>query len=297
MWIILPIGHDQPVYDRPWLTFGLILACSGIWLASFVFELRANADLMSAAADIDRVHQAYPGARIRFTVDGLPSHLESQIAPLFDADPNRPPTAGDEELGDAMIALVNGMNRHPVLRFGYRPGRPTVGSAIAYMFMHGGLFHLLGNMLFLFVAGGVLECFWRRWAYGLLYLASGFAGLAAHHLSAPDSLAPLVGASGAVAGLIGAYIVSYPKSRIRLGYFFLILFKPVYGSWYVRAWIVIPLWAGMELASALLMSGDGVAYWAHVGGFGCGLVVGIVSRLMGWVAVDDGRQGIGLPDP
>jgi len=290
MWLILPIGHDQPVYDRPWLTIALILGCAGFWGASYLFEVRAEAQMHTAALQIETINERYPGARIRFTVDGLPASINNAIQPLIDTDPNRGPTRGDAELGEAMVALVNAMNRHPLLRFGYRPGRPSAVSAALYMFMHAGLMHLAGNMLFLWVAGGVLECFWRRWAYALLYVGAGFAGLAAHHLSAPSSLAPLVGASGAVAGLIGAYVVSYPRSKIRLGYFFLLIIKPIYGSWFVPAWIVIPLWAGVELLNAVLLSGDGVAYWAHVGGFAFGVLVGVISRLAGWVAVDDGHQ-------
>lgn len=288
MWIVVPIGHDRPVYDRPWLTIGLIVVCTAIWGASFMYEARAEAEMSEAAQRIEMLHFDYPNARIRFSIDGMPPSIANAINPLIDTSPDRPYVRGDRELGDATLQLVRGMNHHPLLRFGYRPGAPTLSAAIAYMFMHAGLLHLLGNMLFLWVAGGVLECFWRRWAYVLLYLGSGAVGLAAHHFSAPSSLAPLVGASAAVAGLIGAYGVSYPKSKIRRGY--LLLIPPRAGSFLVRAWLVIPLWGATQLAYALFFSGDGVAYWAHVGGFGFGVIVGIVCRVMGWVAVDDGFQ-------
>lgn len=287
MFFLLPIGHDQPVYDRPWLTIGLILLCSGIYLASWTIEVGANVDLMEAANEIDAVSARYPNARVSFTIDGLPAHIDRLISPLVDTSPSRRHVPGDAELERAMLDLVGAMNRLPALRFGYRPSHPTVLGAIGHMFMHGGFFHLLGNMLFLWVAGGLLECFWRRWAFVLLYFASGFAGLAAHHLSAPMSDAPLVGASGAIAGLIGAFVISYPKSRIKIGYFawFLRVFA---GSFFVPAWIVIPLWGLSELLHALFAAGDGVAYWAHVGGFACGIVAGVIGRLMGWIAVDAG---------
>lgn len=288
MWIVVPIGHDRPVYDRPWLTIGLILVCTGIWGAASFYERRAEAEMVAAAESIEMLHYEYPNARIRFPIEGMPPSIGNAINPLIDTDPNRPHAIGDTEMGEAMLRLVRGMNRHPLLRFGYRPGAPTFSGAIAYMFMHAGIFHLVGNMLFLWVSGGVLECFWRRWAFVLLYLGSGAVGLAAHHFSAPSSMAPLVGASAAVAGLIGAYGVSYPKSKIRLGY--LLLIPPKVGSFMVPAWLVIPLWGGSQVAYAFLFRGDGVAYWAHVGGFGFGVLVGIVSRLMGWIAVDDGHQ-------
>lgn len=287
MFFLLPIGHDQPVYDRPWLTIGLILLCSGIYLGSCSIEVGANQQLYAAANEIDAVSARYPNARVSFTVDGLPAQVDNIIAPLVDTDPNRRQVPGDAELERAMLDLVSAMNRNPVLRFGYRPGAPTITGAIGHMFMHGGLFHLLGNMLFLWVAGGLLECFWKRWAYVLLYFVSGFAGLAAHHLSGPHSLAPLVGASGAIAGLIGAFVVSYPRSRIKIGYLAW-FFRFFVGSFFVPAWIVIPMWGISELLHALFAPGDGVAYWAHVGGFACGILAGVVGRLMGWVAIDAG---------
>ncbi len=287
MFVILPIGHDRPVYDRPWLTIGLIVTCAGLFLASWLVEQSATRDMMAAANRIDAISSRYPAARVSFTVDGVPDGIDAPIQALVDPDPGRAHVEGDAELEAAMLDLVSAMNRQPVLRFGYRPAHPTVLGAIGHAFMHAGLFHLLGNMLFLWVAGGVLECFWRRWAYVLLYVASGAAGVLAYHLSAPGSTTPMVGASGAIAGLIGAFVVSYPRSRIRIGYFAWIL-RFFVGSFLVPAWIVIPLWGLSELAQALLGANEGVANWAHVGGFACGIVAGGIGRVMGWIAVDAG---------
>ncbi|MGE0787344.1 MAG: rhomboid family intramembrane serine protease [Sandaracinaceae bacterium] len=294
MFIVLPIGHDRPVYDRPWVTISLITACVGIFLASEVLSHAAMRELTAAANEVDAISANHPDARITFTIEGLPQPLRPIIDPLIDTRPDRRPQPGDAELDQAMRRLIAAMNRLPELRFGYRPGHPTVLGAIGHMFMHGGYMHLFGNMLFLWVAGGVLECFWRRWAYVGLYFLSGLAGLAAHHLSQPHSLVPLVGASGAIAGLIGAFVVSYPQARVRLGYFVWLIVRPLYGSWYIKAWIVIPLWALSELLHALLAGPDGVAYWAHVGGFGCGVLAGIVGRLAGWIAVDAGHEPMPL---
>lgn len=290
MFFFLPIGHDQPVYDRPWVTIALILLCSGIFFGSCAYTAPAMSELEAAAVDIDRISERYPEARVSFTIEGLPPQLDAPIRTLVDERPDRSPRLGDVELEAAMLRLVNAMNRLPTLRFGYRPGAPTVTGALGHVWMHADIFHLLGNMLLLWVAGGVLECFWRRWAFILLYVLSGLAGMTAHHLANAHSLVPMIGASGAIAGLIGAFIVGYPRSRIRIAYFVLVLFKPFYGTWLVPAWIVIPLWAGTELVSALWGSADGVAYWAHVGGFAVGVVAALLARSLKLVAVDAGFQ-------
>lgn len=290
MFLVLPIGHDQPVYDRPWLTIALIAACTVIFAGTSLYALGVEEEMDQAAGEIDDVLTAHPYAHLSFTVDGLPEGIAGVIIPLIDTRPDRVQAEGDAELEAAMVRFVDAMNHHPVLRFGYRPGAPRVSAAVAHIFMHGGIFHLLGNMLFLWVAGGLLECFWRRWAFVVLYLGAAAAGLLAHHISDPTSLAPVVGASGAIAGLIGAFVVCYPRSRIKLAYVGLIVFKPIYGVKDIPAWLVIPIWAGTELLYAVLDFQDGTAYWAHVGGFACGLIVGGAARLMGLVAVDAGHE-------
>lgn len=288
MFLLLPIGHDQPVYDRPWVTIALVLACSGIFVGSCAYQVPALRELEAAAVTVDEVSMRYPNARVSFTVEGLPPRLDGHIRALVDTRSDRARRQGDAELEAAMLRLVSAMNRVPSLRFGYRPGAPTVSGVLGHTFMHGDWLHLFGNMLLLWVAGGVLECFWRRWAFVLLYVVSALAGMLAHHLAHPHSLVPMIGASGAIAGLIGAYVVGHPRSHIRIAYFVLLLFKPLYGTWFVRAWIVIPLWAGTELLSALFGSADGVAYWAHVGGFAVGVVAALVARKLKLVAVDAG---------
>lgn len=297
MFFILPVGHDQPVYDRPWITIGLILVCAGIFFASCSYQVSVMADLERSAAHVDSVARQFPRARVSFGVHGLPEALDEVIQPFIDESPDRAPQLGDQELEAAMLGLVRALNRLPSLRFGYRPAAPSVTGAVGHVFMHADIFHLLGNMLLLWVAGGVLECFWRRWAFGLLYAVSGAAGLLAHHLVNPDSFTPLVGASGAIAGLIGAYVVGYPRSKIRLAYFVLLLYRPFFGTWLVPALIVIPLWVAMELISAVGGTSDGVAYWAHVGGFAVGAVAAVIARLSGLVAVDAGYDVDMAPAP
>jgi membrane associated rhomboid family serine protease len=291
MFFFLPWGHDQPVYDRPWLTYALVTACTAIFLVSAYFQVGAERDLEDAALRVEARLERAPAATVSFTVSGMPEPAASIVADLTDTA--RP---GDPELEAAVLDVVAAMNRMPTFRFGWKPASPSVRGALGHAFMHADVFHLLGNMLLLFLAGSVLECFWRRWAYALLYVVAGACGLAAHHFSDPTSTIPVIGASGAIAGLLGAFVIGYPRTRIRIFYFFLFpLFR--WGNWNAPAFVVIPLWAGIELLHGVIGSQDGVAYWAHVGGFACGAIAALIAHRAGLVAADAGFEIARDPAP
>ncbi len=131
------------------------------------------------------------------------------------------------------------------------------------MFLHGGLLHLGGNMLYLWIFGTKVEDLLGARRFLVLYVACGLAAAAIHVASDPTSYVPSVGASGAVSGLLGAYAVSYPTGRLRL------LWPParVPAFLFLLVWIAIQLAAGLTVADG---GGAGTAWWAHVGGFAAG---------------------------
>jgi membrane associated rhomboid family serine protease len=140
------------------------------------------------------------------------------------------------------------------------------------MFMHGGWLHIGSNMLFLFVFGDNVEDNMGSVKYLLFYLLCGFgADFAQIFLGGPDSIIPNLGASGAIAGVLAAYLVLFPQARIRalipLGFFITVT--------YVPAIIMIGFWILTQVASAFLEQSaeGGVAFWAHIGGFATGLVL------------------------
>ena len=144
---------------------------------------------------------------------------------------------------------------------------------ITSMFLHGGWTHLLGNMVFLFVFGDNIEDAMGHVSYLLFYLLTGIvAGLTQIVLS-PSSTIPLIGASGAIAGVLGAYIVLFPQGKVRalvfFGYFGQVLLVP--------AWVMLGLWFVLQLVSGVTSLGaadvGGVAFWAHVGGFVAGALL------------------------
>ena len=139
------------------------------------------------------------------------------------------------------------------------------------MFLHGGWMHLLGNMLFLWIFGDNLEDEMGHVGYLAFYLASGLGAAAAHLISAPYSQVPTVGASGAIAGVMGGYLLLYPKARVDVLVIIIFIVKIIP----VPAWVMLGLWFGLQLFNGFGAdpTGGGVAYWAHAGGFIVGLVL------------------------
>lgn len=154
---------------------------------------------------------------------------------------------------------------------------PFWSTLVTSMFLHGGWGHLLGNMLYLWIFGDNVEDRLGRLAFVLFYLGTGIAAGAAQIAVDPESVVPLVGASGAISGILGAYIVMFPRKRVRVLLFYFITEVP--------AFVVIGLWALMQFVSGYgsvvyraADGGGGVAYMAHVGGFAAGVVGALVLR-------------------
>lgn len=139
------------------------------------------------------------------------------------------------------------------------------------MFLHGGWMHLGGNMLFLFIFGDNIEDEMGHVPYLGFYLACGVAAALLQYVSAPYSDIPTVGASGAIAGVMGAYLLMFPKARVDIFIFFIIFIR----IFPVPAWIMLGLWFAMQFFGGVASDPDtgGVAYWAHAGGFVAGALL------------------------
>lgn len=146
-------------------------------------------------------------------------------------------------------------------------------TVLTSMFIHGGIAHIFGNMLFLYIFGDNIEDAMGHISYLLFYLLCGFAAAAAQILLSPNSTIPIIGASGAISGVMGAYIVLFPQGKVRalifFGYFGQVILVP--------AWVMIGLWFALQLFSGFATLGaadvGGVAFWAHVGGFIAGAIL------------------------
>ncbi|HQA70439.1 MAG TPA: rhomboid family intramembrane serine protease [Deltaproteobacteria bacterium] len=178
------------------------------------------------------------------------------------------------------------------VRWGFRPADWNVRGAFAYMFLHGGLMHLAGNMIFLWLVGCMLEMAWGRILYLGLYVAGGFFAAALFGLVHHAGTAPLIGASGAVAALMGAYAVFYGRHRIKvfysLGFYFNYTMVP--------GVVILVLWMGNEMFQLFFGPKSQVAYAAHIGGLASGAAMGLIHRTFsgrGAEQVLEGEHGPG----
>lgn len=180
-------------------------------------------------------------------------------------------------LGDSGNRAVFGFGMIPARLFGeaelpagFTTIPPTM-TVLTSMFMHGGLLHLGGNLLFLWIFGDNVEDSMGHTRYLIFYVICGVAAALTQAGIDPISRIPMIGASGAISGVLGAYLVLHPMATIRtivmLGFFVTVLHIP--------AIIVLGLWFAMQFFSATLSATDvgGVAFWAHVGGFVAGMVL------------------------
>jgi len=185
--------------------------------------------------------------------------------------------AGLGERAGQLFAL--GYGAIPAVIFGYADlapelqRLPDLATLVSCMFLHGSFMHLAGNMLFLWILGDNIEDSLGHFRFVLFYLACGIAAALAHALSDPTSQLPMVGASGAISGVIGAYLVLHPKAPIKTLVWLIIIELP--------AWLVLGIWAVFQLLSAVGSAGGaggGVAWWAHLGGLAAGLILIVPMR-------------------
>lgn len=167
-----------------------------------------------------------------------------------------------------------------VLEWGYKPGAPELRDLFSSMFLHGGLMHLVGNMLFLWIFGDNVEHRLGRAGYLFAYLATGIMATLGFSILAPGSLVPLIGASGAISGVLGLYFLLFKRNRVKV----LVLFFPflvrvvlIPARWVLGFYVLID-----NLLPMLVGAESNVAYGAHLGGFIGGLGIAVVGERVGW---------------
>jgi membrane associated rhomboid family serine protease len=158
-------------------------------------------------------------------------------------------------------------------------GSNRSGAAAAFlpmltsMFLHGSWMHVIGNMWFLWIFGDNIEDYLGHFKYLLFYLLSGLGAAFTQLVLTPHSRVPTVGASGAIAGVLGAYFLLYPRAKV-------LIWFPIFFLFYLPAWVTLGYWFAMQFVSGAATSiadysdtRGGVAFWAHVGGFMAGIVL------------------------
>ncbi len=212
--MLFPIRDDQPTFRTPYLTIGLIIVNTVVFLFSRTFGVEGFAKFLTS----------FGYTPLLFLGGGAVSHVPSWL----------------------------------------------YITPISSMFLHGGWMHLIGNMLFLWIYGNNIEDYFGPIKFLLFYLVSGLAAIFLYTVFNPHSTVPLVGASGAIAGVMGAYMALHPKARITcLLFYFLITFVTL------PAKVVLGVWFAYQVLMSMIggATGGGVAWLAHVGGFIFGWVL------------------------
>jgi membrane associated rhomboid family serine protease len=178
-------------------------------------------------------------------------------------------TTGGEE---GFVRLVYGLGVLPAVLTGQAALAPQLAMAdplvtlVSYQFLHGGFMHLAGNMLYLWVFGDNVEDAMGHARFLLFYLVCGVLAALAQVAADPANATPLIGASGSISGVLGAYLILHPKARVLVPIGFIPLYLP--------AWLLLIFWFGFQFVSVFGGAADNVGWWAHIGGFvaGVGLI-------------------------
>ncbi len=288
--MLIPIGHDQYVMRRrPVVTLAIIAMCTAIFLAEWTSST-ADADReRDLLVDAVRYYLQYPYLTphplVRQALDAALKQAPDEIQEAVTERLEHPPearllTLRQEELDRLTQPWIDLVTQQVSWRWGLVPARYSPIQLLTYMFLHAGLMHLIGNMIFLWVSGPIIEDVWGRPLFILFYLISGVVSAALFMMHYPDMGVPLIGASGAIAGVLGAFLVRYPLVKIKFSYLFFFRFR----TFFAPAWLMLPLWAAGELYQARLMDadtamGNHVAYWAHVWGFAFGMLVAVLVQV------------------
>ena len=249
--MVIPVRDVNPVQRTPWVTYTLIAVNFVVFLLTPASITVTGADSLAQTCQQEAFFDQYAA---------IPAELvhNQQLPVVADGE------VGGGPRGPACILTPPSYHKSPLV------------SALTSMFLHGGWLHILGNMLFLWIFGNNVEDRFGRLRYLLFYLGCGMLATYGFAIANPGSTDALIGASGAIAGVLGAYLILYPRARVWSLVPFL-LFIPLR----LPAWLVLGLWFLLQwvYTSGYAVSQAGsVAYLAHVLGFLTGVVVALVIR-------------------
>jgi membrane associated rhomboid family serine protease len=222
--MVIPLHDDNPSATRPYVTVGIMIACTLAYVLQHLLQSDTGA------------------TRIAYAFGVVPAVL-----------------TGREALPAELHVI------------------PAWGSVLTSMFMHGGFWHLAGNMLYLWIFGNNIEDAMGHGRFLAFYVLCGIAAVFAQVLPNPGSIIPMVGASGAISGVLGAYMLLYPRARVLLGLplgFVIVQLGRFPAIWVLAAWFLMQL--AMGAVSAMSTTGEtqgGIAFGAHIGGFVAGLLL------------------------
>jgi membrane associated rhomboid family serine protease len=248
---VIPLRDENPTTRPPLFTVLLIAACVMVF---FFIQPSGRTSVLGDQAESDTAFTVAHAAIPCEVVQGRPLHID-ELRRTF--------VGNDADACDSSDQSRAGF-----------PDKQVYVALLVSMFMHAGLLHIGGNMLFFWVFGNNIEDFMGHVGFVAFYLIGGIVASLGHVLADPNSTVPVVGASGAVAAVMGAYLVLYPRARVHS----LIFFPPFVFFRAITAWILLGIWFVTQFFVA---PNSGVAWVAHVTGFAFGIVVALILRTFG----------------
>ncbi len=296
--MLIPIKHENMSARRwPVVTFALIAINVIVFLGTFntleeqqkhigqlkvrIVMLAATHPELNLSSDaqevVDTVRHQFPNQWERLGKMPRAVRQAAQDEDQQGAEDQQQDSQALQSEMDSLTAQLQQARANSIAdKYAFVPAHPTAMAYLTANFLHGGWLHLIGNMWFLWLAGFVLEDFWGRSLYTAFYLVAGAAALQFHAWLNTGSMIPTLGASGAVAALMGAFLVRFPKMKIEMLWWAIVRFR-----FKAAAYWLLPAWLFMEVFYGSMGQATGVAHWAHVGGFAFGALAALILRYSG----------------
>ena len=287
--LLLPIGRDETMVRRtPIVSYAIIALNVAVFVVvnlilSGAYEKRIEAKFNEAFNYLDE-HQylELPEELAEFVAPETPHYLaeaRAEYARAGELPYSSVLRQQQEELDKLAAEFAMLLEEYPIRRLGFVPAKPSLLTRVTSLFVHSDLWHLLGNMLFFFATGPFLEDVFGRRLFTALYFSAGLFATACHASIHPDSTVTLVGASGAIAGVMGAYFLRFLRSKTQFLFMPIVFIPRLSFRFFLPSYVVFPLWFLMQVWCAYHETEkDAVAFGAHVGGFVLGFLTGGVVR-------------------
>lgn len=266
MIFLFPISHESQIIRRiPYITISIISICFLLQIYS-TFQIKKDKEHLQFA--LNNLRDYYSAHSNKLTFPDVFSQFISSQEWAKEHPSSELTTKEELEFNRLILEFLTIRENTLYYKYGYIPGRWDF-TIITSIFFHGGWLHLIFNMWFLWLAATVIEDLWGRIPFLIFYIFSGVVASLTHHLVFSELKQPLIGASGAIAGIMGAFLVKFFNTKINMFYLYFITFYPRHGTFQARAYIMLILWLLQQFLYAFLdPRGElGIGFWAHIGGF------------------------------
>ncbi len=289
--MLIPIGQESNTVRRvPWVTFVIMGLCVIIHILNMSAINEFEGKLFSVYNEIYEYYTSHPYLELEDelkktfsiteqTEEILKSMTEDKGGSVYAEEQRKEEQAYLDNLVEELHYTQKNL---PFYKYGLVPKKKTLVGLFGHMFLHVDWWHLLGNLLYLYLLGPFIEDAWGKPIYAVFYLGTGILAALAFALHYPGSGVPMVGASGAISGVMGGFLIRYWHARIRYFYIFSLIVR---GTFTAPAWVMLPVGFIMEFINASIMDsiapgggGGGVAHWVHVWGYIFGAAAALLIK-------------------